>query len=536
MSSLWRDIQAKYRNSVVQIFATQGSFDFTSPYQSPGFKQSRGSGFLISKDGYIITNAHVVANLLQFTFKSEAAGKKELTGNLIAISPTKDVALLKADAKSIIEIGSFEPLQFGDDQIARQSDPVMAIGYPLGKESIKYTVGVLSGYETPETIDAQSSQSYLQIDLALNAGNSGGPLLNADGKVIGINSAGISSIFAQNTNFAIPSRVVLSILSEMFANTNITNINDAKVVISPSLGLVTHRITPAHFKLVGIEDENDMIGIRVRDIIPGSPFSDIEVGDILRVIEYADPYNHEESFKLETYQNNICLSCNKESDSFIVITRFGNVKLLKGDNLETAVESDFSKNRKLELQEVLDTIPIGTQLTLELLRPRAKEIGITTAHFRNDIKQAIRKLYPPFDKLDYIIFGGIVWIPLSTNVMNVAGDSKNLCHFVEFSSRATARILVAKIFPGTDVQQIDSISPTEVLESVTWQSKTPIDINTLQDLRDALTQSQGNLITFEFKSKIQIVFDLNETNLLDKKLHIKFGISPNEFSRKLWSE
>ena len=201
MDKTWFDVQKRLKNSVVQILATQGDFNIAQPYVPPEIKNARGSGFLITSAGHILTNAHVVANLLSVTFRSEQSGGLDLKATLIAICPAKDVALLKCDEDDLIHLGEFEPLPFADDQKLSQMQSVMVAGYPLGRR-LTFTAGVVSGYEAPDGEATEGSQSYIQIDAPMNPGNSGGPLITLEGKVVGVNSAGIPSAVAQNTNFA----------------------------------------------------------------------------------------------------------------------------------------------------------------------------------------------------------------------------------------------------------------------------------------------------------------------------------------------
>ena len=236
--------------------------------------------------------------------------------DLIAICPSKDVALLKATPESLTDLGDFEPLEFADNINLRQTDQVLSISHPLAKE-ISYSVGILSGYENTGVENEEGSQSYLQFTAPISSGSSGSPLLNYEGKVVGISSAGINPGIAQSMNYAIPTRVVLSILREMFAcefksidDNVINNRLNNKLVKPPGLGLILHRITPASFELAGVTDESEMYGMRVKEIIPTTPYTEIQVGDIIQSIEYADPYILPESFDVEFYRNGaICVRC-----------------------------------------------------------------------------------------------------------------------------------------------------------------------------------------------------------------------------------
>ncbi len=525
---IWYEIQSKHRTSIVQIFATHGAYNIPEPYMVPTTRDARGSGFLISKEGHIITNAHVVASLITLSFRAEQSGNQDLDAELIAICPAKDVALLKASPEALKELGQFTPMQFGDDHKIHQMQPVMAGGFPLGRERIKFTAGVASGYEAPETEDGSSSQSYIQVDLVINPGSSGGPLITTDGKVVGINSAGVPSKIAQNTNFAIPARVVLSIMRELFAREH--DLSMSKVVLPPTLGLTFQRVTTHHFSAAGFNDPEDQIGMRVKEIIPGTPFTDVKPGDIIQTIQYADPYHVPESFEIEMYRSDVCLRCNDAPDTEIIISRTANIKVM---NLETNQEAKFTQDRKVTLQEVIDTIPVDTILILEVMRPSAKNIGNTREVFRNkNGDMMIQKLFPPFDKLDYLLFGGAVFIPLSVNVLNVLGTTKYLCEFMPFKARYKPRVMITKIFPNTDIREIDSINPTEIIKSVNGQKIS--DLEQIRQIISSVKQNRIRFVTIMFRSGKELVLDINKAIEQDKVIHEKFEIKPDKFTSQLW--
>lgn len=173
--------------------------------KSKGF--GGGSGFIISKDGYIVTNNHVVANadtIFVQTFNGE-----EYPATLIERDPTTDVALLKIDGKNLPAIA------FADSSKVEVGEWVIAIGTPLGLQS-SVSTGIISG----ENRSYQGNlliQDFFQIDAAINPGNSGGPLLNLDGKVIGMSTAGLSSHEGNiGINFAIPSNLIKNVLNDLF--------------------------------------------------------------------------------------------------------------------------------------------------------------------------------------------------------------------------------------------------------------------------------------------------------------------------------
>ncbi len=145
-----------------------------------------GSGFVISADGYVLTNNHVVAGVdedepVELGLFDGRRVKAEIVGR----SPSYDLAVLHTDAPDL------EPVILGESEAVAVGDPVIAVGSPLGLEGT-VTSGIISALDRPVTAGDNSEQSYmnaLQTDAAINPGNSGGPLVDAEGRVIGVNSA-----------------------------------------------------------------------------------------------------------------------------------------------------------------------------------------------------------------------------------------------------------------------------------------------------------------------------------------------------------
>jgi len=187
------NIQKMVKDTVVQIFSHVADFDWIEPYKTPEQGEGAGSGFFINANGDFISNYHVVAQASGVEIQIPSFGLERFDVEIIGVCPERDIALLtltkEARAKILRQLKKIPFLSLGDsDQIVR-SQEVLALGYPLGQTRLKSTLGIVSGRERP---------GYIQITAPLNPGNSGGPALDADGKVIGINSRGIMD--AQNVD------------------------------------------------------------------------------------------------------------------------------------------------------------------------------------------------------------------------------------------------------------------------------------------------------------------------------------------------
>ena len=182
-----------------------GPFDFGTPRERDAPRRGAGSGFIIDADGSILTNHHVVDRAERITVK--LSDGRTLRARLIGSDPDTDIALIKVDGQ-----GGLPVAPLGDSSTLRMGEWVCAIGNPLGYEHT-VTVGVVS-FLGRKLFD-MSLDNYIQTDAAINFGNSGGPLINSRGEVIGINAA-ISSR-ASNIGFAVPINGASSVLPQLRA-------------------------------------------------------------------------------------------------------------------------------------------------------------------------------------------------------------------------------------------------------------------------------------------------------------------------------
>ena len=188
---------------------------FPNRGRQPMYKQTgQGSGFIISKDGYILTNTHVVGDVDTITVR--LADGREFKAKRVGADPRTEVALIKIESEGdlpVLEIGSPEKLQIGEW--------VIAIGNPFGlKETL--TVGVVSA-KGRSNIGITDYEDFIQTDAAINPGNSGGPLLNIDGEVVGINTAIYSrSGGYMGIGFAVPIDMAMNIKDQLVANGKVT--------------------------------------------------------------------------------------------------------------------------------------------------------------------------------------------------------------------------------------------------------------------------------------------------------------------------
>jgi serine protease Do len=228
--------------------------------QQREFKQrSLGSGFIIDKDGYIVTNNHVIADADEIKVKLNSG--KEYDAKIIGRDPSTDIALIKIKADS-----NYSVVNLGDSDALKVGEWVVAIGSPFGLEHT-VTAGIVSA--KGRVIGSGPYDDFIQTDASINPGNSGGPLINMKGNVIGINTAIIAG--GQGIGFAVPVNIAKGVIKQLkeqgevtrgWLGVGIQDINDEMAEyygIKGKKGVMVSEVFPG--------DPADKAGIRTKDII-----------------------------------------------------------------------------------------------------------------------------------------------------------------------------------------------------------------------------------------------------------------------------
>ena len=264
-----RTLLEKVTPSVVSIQLGQASGDQVVPFAA-------GSGVIISADGLVLTNAHVVdgADVIQV----QLSDKRTIRADLVGTSPSHDVALVRLrDTTKLVPatLGSSDAMQVGDQ--------VVAIGNALALgDTPTVTTGIVSAKGRTLQDGQTTLKNLIQTDAAINHGNSGGPLLNAAGQVVGINSAGIPD--AENLGFAIEIDAIRPLIDELKTG------KDAEVKVQAFLGISSadaRQLTPDEANQLGVNGKD---GVVVVDVQPQSAASDagLKAGDILKQVDGKD--------------------------------------------------------------------------------------------------------------------------------------------------------------------------------------------------------------------------------------------------------
>lgn len=518
----WNSHGNRWKNSVLQLNVIKGKYNPSRPYADPIDEKSSGSGFIIDiHKGHVLTNAHVISNAISINGRIPKLGKRDISLELIGICKEKDLAICKMhhdDIKMICrgvndeDIEKFNML-FGDNMGLKETDEVMTIGYPMGQQNIKYTTGIVSGFQSSETDpiiqelgDIEDSKlrspTYIQITAAINPGNSGGPLLNKHGEVIGIIAAGY--LFAQNIGYAIPSRLFLSIYCELVKST---------IVKIPTLSIEWNKTNRELMKYVTGNER--IYGIYVRKIHPDSCIDSIEEGDIIKRIIYEDVFwQTQTSFnlkKLDSLLNG--KSGVKASLISCYFDRYGDVSV--GTKTDT---TSFVKiiDRKMSFAEVIDMIPIGASLNVEICRD--KELYLVEASHTYKPSNRIQAVYPRLEPVDYEIFAGLCCSNLNFSHVRYF-DS--LSSYITTNDRYKKKVVVCQVFPDTSISKTQVVKEGDIIESLNGRK-----IETLNDIRTILRQ-KPNDINLVLKNKSLFIVGTKTVINEDKKAMKNFNIQHN---------
>jgi len=256
---------------------------FGQPRGGPRTQQSLGSGFIISEDGYIVTNNHVIsgADEVEVILQGE---DEPYTAEVKGRDPETDLALIKIDVDKKLPV-----LEFADSDSARVGEWVLAIGNPFGLDHT-VTTGIISA--KGRVIGQGPYDDFIQTDASINPGNSGGPLLDMDGKVIGINTAIIAT--GQGIGFAVPSNIAKDVIAQLREYKKVkrgwlgVSIQDIDGNTAKALGMDE----PKGALVAGVTDGDPAAkaGVRTGDVVTAVDGEKVEdAGDLTRLIAQYEP-------------------------------------------------------------------------------------------------------------------------------------------------------------------------------------------------------------------------------------------------------
>ena len=276
------DVAQIYRQSapgVVQIVSTSRGAASTDLFGNPIPGQTQralGSGFVIDKEGHVVTNYHVVqgASSIEVSFSN----RETVSAKIVGTDPSTDLALLKVD----VDAKALTPLTLADSDKVQVGDPVAAIGNPFGLERT-VTAGIVSALQREVSAPNDFTIDHvIQTDAPINSGNSGGPLIDAQGRVIGVNSQ-IETANGGGGNvgigFAVPSNTVKSVVAQLLSNGKVDR---------AFLGVTLQDVQPEVAQVLRLPAKQ---GVLVASVKPGSPAAKAGiVGGTTQVVVAGESY------------------------------------------------------------------------------------------------------------------------------------------------------------------------------------------------------------------------------------------------------
>ena len=283
-------------------------------FGQPSTTPVSGSGFIIRSDGYIVTNYHVIENAVVSGYEVmvHLYGGESHPATIVGYEPANDVAVLKIDAENL------SAAALSDSDHMRVGESLYAVGNPLGELSYTMTSGMLSALDREIQTDANTKINMFQFDAAVNSGNSGGPVYNSNGEVVGIVTAKYSSTGVEGLGFAIPINDALLIINELIENGYVSG----KASLDVSV-----RTTEQTF----VEYYNTPQGVYVMEVQQGGAADNagIKIGDIIIKLNDTDIPSYNE---LRSAIRNF-----KAGDSAVITVYRG------GENIELSVTFSESK-------------------------------------------------------------------------------------------------------------------------------------------------------------------------------------------------
>ena len=451
------------KQAIVKIYTTAKIPNYQAPWSS-SMRSSTGSGAII-EGGYILTNAHVVANQA-FMEVQRYGQRKRYIARVYAVSHQADLALLKVEEKAFFE--GVKPLTFGP--LPNVEQRIVVYGYPMGGSTLSATIGVVSRVE--HHTYAHSGETFLavQVDAAVNPGNSGGPALS-DGKIVGVVMQVISK--SQNIGYLVPVNLVKHFIEDM---------KDNKYDGFADLGLGTQKLeNPAIRRYYGL-DENAS-GKLINKVVHNSTLAGIlEVGDILTSVD--------------------------------------------GHNIEDDGTVEFRKHEYTYFHYFVDLYQMGDTVELEVIRDRIPmKVNALLKHTSDDMFLVKTTRYDTMPS--YFIYGGYIFSPLTRNL--IVSTKRNRLKLSALASQWQESdkdevVMLLKVL-ASDISRGDNdfgMWPIDTVNGETFK-----DFEEFYQKMEAVT---ARYIVLEDKHGVKVIIDKKEAQAKQDEILKKYNI---EFDKSI---
>jgi S1-C subfamily serine protease len=453
----------KTKQAIVKIHVVSKIPNYLEPWAS-SIRRSSGSGAIISQNR-ILTNAHVVANQT-FIEVQRYGERKRYIAKVLSVSHQADMALLEVEDKSFFE--GVAPLELGE--LPRIEQKVVVYGFPMGGNTLSATTGVVSRIEHHRY--AHSGESFLavQVDAAVNPGNSGGPALT-DGKIVGVVMQNLSK--SQNIGYLVPVNMVKHFLKD---------IKDGKYDGFADVGMVTQRMENPTIKQYYRFDLNNTGNLVDTVVYNASLKGIIEVGDILTAID--------------------------------------------GHKIEDDGTVAFRKHEYTSFNYYVDGHQMGEKVTFDITRNGEKrKVKVPLVHTADDLLLVKTTRYDKMPR--YFIYGGYIFSPLSRNLLSSVGRNRlKLRYFATQwpTEKKKEVVLLLKVLASDLSRGFYGITlwPIEKLNGKTFDS--------FDTFYKRVEDFKGDYLVLEDKDGVKIIIDRQKAMAKQQEILHKYNI---EFDRSI---
>ena len=430
--------QQKLLQGIVRIHAYGRPVDVSKPFLVTDRTKGVGTGVFVQPPStapdllYILTCSHCVDMADSVTIMLPLLGMTEYPAAVVSILPAYDLAILSLSMPPPIR-GQTQILPLGTSSNLKLGQKLTAVGYPLGGTSIKVSDGVYAGF-----------QELLQHTVSISPGNSGGPLINETGEIVGINNSGILSLSASNVGFAVPVECYELMKAEMFRPAPTGPPSPDRVIQVPVFGFEYAPITRSHAKAVGSTAclDGDAGGVQIITVITGSPMD----------------------------KAGLC------PDDILVE--------FDGQGIDTIGEMEVGWNyQKVRLRDVLARAVHPRDYTCRIWKASTQSCATLSARPQVFNPGAMRTLFPPHDTIPYLVVVGLVIMPL---VSNHATYPATMSTYLgkKTNELAQPHLIVSHVFNGTIAQIEGPLVAGDELSHINNQ-----EVHTLEDVRAALPKT-----------------------------------------------
>ena len=445
------------KQAIVKIYTTSKIPNYLSPWSS-SMRSSTGSGAIIEGE-YILTNAHVVAN--QTFLEVERYGqRKRYIAKVYAVSHQADLALLKVEEKTFFS--GVEPLTFG--KLPEVEQKIVVYGYPMGGSTLSATIGVVSRVE--HHTYAHSGETFLavQVDAAVNPGNSGGPALS-EGKIVGVVMQVITK--SQNIGYLVPISMVQHFIDDM---------KDGRYDGFGELGIGTQKLeNPAMRRYYGLDDS--ISGKLVDKIVYNSSLQGVlNEGDILTAID--------------------------------------------GTNIENDGTVAFRKHEYTDYNYFVDAYQKGESLMLDIIRDKKPmKIKATLKNRADDMYLVKTTRYDVMPT--YFIYGGYVFSPLTRNLIRSTSRNRmklsNLA--MQWQKEEKNEVVVLLKVLASDISRGDNNFGMWAIDSINGEA-----FKNFQEFYEKMESVKNDYIVLEDKNGVKVIIDKEEAQQKQEEILKRYNI------------